>query len=135
MPIPPARVDDDWQYLEPWVLKVVEATPYFTVHGIREAARSGAMHLHTAVDVVDRKVLGIVGTQFVRQQTGHMICSGIFIMGEQLKEWAHLIGELEVWARNNGADRLSLWARKGLQKFYPDFKWTHVLLEKELADV
>jgi hypothetical protein len=50
--------------------------------------------------------------------------------------WIHLIADIEDWAKDQGAIRLKMTARKGYPKrfkeLFASYKMTHVLLEKDL---
>lgn len=54
--------------------------------------------------------------------------------GEGFDEWIHLVGVIEDWARELGAERFELTARPGWERIMRKFgmRKTHVVLEKRL---
>lgn len=52
--------------------------------------------------------------------------------GRNRKDWLHLLGFLEDWARSIGCKRLEAVARPGWERILKDMTKTHVVLEKRL---
>ena len=74
----------------------------------------------------------IVGTELYVEMTGLKCCMIRFCTGGGAAEWSHLLGKIEAWARDEGCTYLDMLARKGWAKHLPDYKLTHVELQKEL---
>lgn len=83
--------------------------------------------------VWDGSVRAIVGTELYRDVSGMKCCMIRFATGRQAATWTHLLREIEDWARGEGCQRLDMIARKGWARHLPDYKMTHVVLEKELT--
>jgi len=80
----------------------------------------------------DKAVAGCVITQAYVSDGGLKICEILACMGDDATQWVHLLDEIEQWAAENGCKRVQAWARKGWAKHLPEYKLTHVLLEKDI---
>lgn len=83
--------------------------------------------------VWDGTVRAIVGTEIYREMNGKRYCGIRFVSGSGLKDWVAVRGDLEAWAAAEGCVAIDTWARKGWAKHLPDYRLTHVLLEKDLT--
>jgi hypothetical protein len=82
--------------------------------------------------VWDGKPRAIVGTELYLEMTGMKCCMIRFCTGSGAPEWQHLLGNIEDWARLEGCSYLDMLARKGWAKHLPEYKLTHVELERDL---
>lgn len=81
----------------------------------------------------DDQVRAVVLTQVYEELSGEKVCSIIFLDGMNADDWLVLGKEsLELWAMQNGCQRVEGWMRKGWARKLKDYKLTHVLLEKRL---
>lgn len=81
-----------------------------------------------------QEIHAIVGTDLGDAPTGMKIASIAFATGEQSHKWLHLIDVVEEWAVKNGCQKMELLARKGWARKLPDYRMTHVFLEKDLNE-
>ena len=81
----------------------------------------------------DGSVRAIVGSELYRDVSGMQCCMIRFATGRGAAGWTHLLAEIEDYARANGCQRLDMLARKGWAKHLPDYRMTHVALEKDLT--
>lgn len=77
-------------------------------------------------------VCGCVLTHAYLADSGMKICEILGCMGDDATQWLYLLDEIEAWAKENGCHRMQAWSRKGWAKRLPDYRLTHVLLEKDL---
>ncbi len=82
--------------------------------------------------VVDREIKAVVGTEIGEAPSGLVTCCVRFCVGAGFRKWIHLLDVIEDYARANGCHRVETWARKGWAKHLPEYKLTHVLLERDL---
>lgn len=127
----PNEIRDVWGVLEEWMFKVSDGM------GGREnmatlIARITSGEVVLWAIVKDQQVRGVVGTEFVESPTGLRSLVIRYCVGKKLVDWIHLVDVLEDYAVNNGCQKIETWARKGWAKHLPDYRMTHVLLEKEL---
>lgn len=72
-------------------------------------------------------------TQIEVGDDGSKVMTMPHLIGEGQEEWASdCLALLEHHARDDGCARMWLVARRGWGRVIPDYKWTHVILEKEL---
>lgn len=83
--------------------------------------------------VWDGRPRAVVGTELYLEMTGMKCCMIRFCTGSGAAEWSHLLSRIEDWAAEQGCERLDMLARKGWAKHLPDYKLTHVELERDLA--
>lgn len=78
------------------------------------------------------EVKAVLATELYFDVGGMKRCRIPFCTGSGAKQWVHLLAEIEAWARAEGCKKLDVIARKGWARQLPDYKMTHVLLEKAL---
>jgi hypothetical protein len=63
------------------------------------------------------------------------VCTLMVCTGEDMGLWLHHLAEIETWARDVWrCRRITAWARPGWERVLKDYRKTHVILDKELAD-
>lgn len=77
-------------------------------------------------------VKAIVVTELYLDVSGLKCCMIRVCTGRGAKDWTHLIADIEDWARREGCAKLDMIARKGWARELPDYRMTHVMLEKDL---
>ncbi len=82
--------------------------------------------------VFDGEPRAIVATELYLDVSGIKCCMIRFCTGRDAAEWTHLLARIEAWARAEGCSKLDMIARKGWARHLPDYKMTHILLEKDL---
>lgn len=102
----------------------------YSVPGMLELFARGTWLLWV---VWDGGVRAIVGTEIYHDVSGMRCCMIRFATGREAKGWTHLLAEIEDYARAQGCERLDMLARKGWAKHLPDYKITHVAMEKDLT--
>jgi hypothetical protein len=105
-------------------------------HG--ELSWQGILHKVASAEWVlwlvwDGSVRAVLATELYFDVGGMKRCRIPFCTGEGARQWVHLLGQIEAWARDEGCRRLDMIARKGWAKHLPDYRMTHVVLEKELG--
>lgn len=80
----------------------------------------------------DGTVKAVLATEIYTNVAKHQVCAVRFATGEDSAQWLCLIDDLENWARFNECVKLDMTARKGWARKLPDYKMTHVVLEKDL---
>lgn len=61
-------------------------------------------------------------------------CKLFAVTGHNRKNWVGFLPVIEEWARAQGCKAMEAFARPGWERDLPDYKRTHVLLEKDLSD-
>lgn len=78
------------------------------------------------------RLLAVGATEIIVEASGMKVCVILFLNGENSLDWLHLIADLEAWAKHQGCSRITGHMRKGWAKRMPDYRMTHVCLEKDL---
>lgn len=79
-----------------------------------------------------QEIKGICITEILTFRTGLKAVSGVICTGRDRAEWAGHRVTIEEWGRAQGCAAIHIWARRGWEKDLPDYKLTHVILEKQL---
>lgn len=129
--IPVETVSQVWPLIDDLVdFGVKRTNGRLTAENLKEYAEDGRYRLFVIWQ--EGKVKAVIMAEIYITLSGRKIASVTFVAGRRRHEWIELIQALEGWARSEGADVLEAWARKGWQRDLPDYRMTHVLLEKEL---
>lgn len=83
--------------------------------------------------VWDGTVKAVLATELMIEASGMRVARIVFATGSGAPKWSHLIADLEVWAKAQECAKLEMMARKGWARHLPDYKMTHVLLERDLT--
>lgn len=75
----------------------------------------------------------IVGTELYTERSGNKFLALLFATGDGAKRFAPLVDTLEAYAAENGCRAIHGMMRKGWARHLPDYRMSHVLLEKEIA--
>lgn len=130
VPIEPGKVRDVFPAVRGLIEAVAERSGgRWSVSGLLERFMRGDWQLWI---VWDGRVRAIVATELYREMTGIKCCMIRFCTGSGAAEWSHLLAKIEDFARAEGCVYLDMLARKGWAKHLPDYKLTHVELQKEL---
>ncbi len=62
----------------------------------------------------------------------YQTCTLTHAAGKNMRDWLHLWGVIEAWAREIGCKRIEAVARPGWERVLSDMRKTHVILEKRL---
>lgn len=129
--IPPQHLGEVFPLVAPLMEKIVERYQgRFSIPGMLEHFARAEWQLWV---VWDGSVRAIVGTELYREVSGLKCCKIQFATGREAAGWTHLLGQIEAWARDEGCARMDMIARKGWAKHLPEYKMTHIWLEKDLT--
>jgi hypothetical protein len=129
--IPPHIFPDAWPAIEPLVPTIIDRSGgRVSVMTLIQEVAAGTQHVWTVWD--GNEVRALVGAEVGFAPTGLKLCTINFAAGRDSHEWIHLLSEVETWAVSIGCQKLEMWARKGWQRKLPDYRMTHILLEKDL---
>lgn len=129
--VPANQLRDVWPSIAHLVPSIVERSRgRLTMENFVEAIASGNQHLWIVDD--GQRVLAIVGVEVGLAPSGLKIGKISYAAGEHSARWIHLIGQIEDMARAHGCAKLEIMARKGWERKLPNYKMTHVVLERDL---
>ena len=128
--IPTVMLGRFWPQVLGDIERVVERTRgRWTVESVAEHLLTGAWQLWI---VWDGAVNAVVATEIFHEASGMKNARAVFVGGRDMGKWAHLVSDLEDWARSEGCTRFEMIISKGIAKHFPDYRMSHVLLEKDL---
>jgi hypothetical protein len=96
---------------------------------VKEALEKAAWQLWVAHD--NARVHALCLTEILvypRMKT----CRVVAATGHDREEWVDYLKVMEAWAAAQGCERMETLARPGWRRVLKDYRWTHVLLEKQL---
>jgi hypothetical protein len=133
----PARVIPQlWPEIEHWLLSIIERLDgRYTVAAMRDALTSGETTLWLAGQkLASGKVANhaVMGTDIAKTPAGNLTARVLWMTGNDRAKWKHLLDDFADVMRRRGCTRIEITARKGWARELPDYKLTHVLLEKDL---
>ena len=100
-----------------------------SMYGIAERLLSGEWIMWL---VWAGEVRAVLATELYHDVGGEKRCRIPFCTGAGARQWVSLLSVIEDWARSEGAVRIDMIARKGWAKHLPDYRMTHIVLEKAL---
>ncbi len=131
--IPPAHARQTWPLVQERIKAVADrSNGRFTEETILRAIEAGEDQFWVGWDEGKREVRAVMTTTLSQYATSFKTADILIVTGEGRKEWKHLIGDVEAWAKSQGCGVVQVYARKGWARELPDYKLSHVLLEKRL---
>ncbi len=131
--IPGDKAEEAWPLVQE---RIEDATKRsngrFTSESILEEIKDSRQQLWVIWDDKKRDVRAVGVSQLLIYPSGLKIADVVILTGDGRKEWKHLVEEFEAWARREECGLIQMYARKGWAKELPDFRLSHVLLEKKL---
>lgn len=127
--VPPGQTAEYWPYVSPLIEKAL-------VHGWNTPEEVYALIDESKAQcwlaIENNRVIGTWVTRIEQADIGRF-CLVWLGGGEQSNKWIPLIQEYtEPWAKENGCKEMQIVGRKGWVKRLPEYKWTAVVLRKEL---
>jgi hypothetical protein len=134
-PVPPEYVDTVFTILAYEVDSIVARSNGRFERGDLAALLKTGEELFSWVAVDDRNTLHAIVLAEVRTYPRVRVCRLVGCAGRDRKQWLPLLSEIERWAASIGCTQMHAEARKGWAGELPDYKLTHIILEKDLPHV
>jgi hypothetical protein len=123
------EIESIWGQLEPLIKKVLKKHEKdFTIESIKEMLLKKEAQLWTSYN---GQIEAFVLTHIVIYPN-HKICNILMCGGSNLNNWLEFMSNIGQWAKSIGCKSLRLRGRKGWIKKLPDFKFTKIIMEKDL---
>lgn len=106
----------------------------WTADHLFETITAGHMHLWLIIENINGQELikAALITDIRPYETGFKACHIVAIVGEEPRAWINLRSALEAWAKRSGCEAIETIGRIGWKRVIPDWKATHIFLEKRL---
>jgi hypothetical protein len=115
-------------------------------HHLQAAREAHGLEFHADATLADLKnkdmllwlpvcgaeIFGACTTQLIKGDGGELICLILGLGGAGMKQWLHLIEDIEQYARDEGCARMRIEGRRGWQRALPEYQRTGVILERRL---
>lgn len=128
--VDPARINEVWDSIAPPIRSAMQRGGLTDFSEIEREIFAGSALVWLAWDGSD--VLSAAVTQ-IHNVNGTKVCTIAACGGENRERWLHLIGGLERFARDEGCLKTRIVGRKGWMRELPDYRFTRVVLEKDLS--
>lgn len=135
LPVPPEYVDTVFDLLSQEIESVVARSNGRIAREDLAQLLKGGTELFAWVVADERDVLLAIVLAEVRDYPRAKVCRLVGCAGRDRKRWLPLLVEIERWAASVGCTQMHAEARKGWAGELPDYRLTHVILEKELGHV
>lgn len=133
-PVPPEHVPTVFSILPREVESIAaRSNGRFEVPDLMLALVRLEMFAWVVVDEQARLVAVVLAE--VRDYPRAKVCRLVGCAGRDRKKWLPLLAVIEHWAASIGCTQMHAEARKGWAGELPDYRLTHVLLEKDLGNV
>lgn len=135
--VPPRAVAQILPAIDPWLVSIVDRLEgRYTLATLHAHLVDGTTALWLAGQMLaSGKVVnhGVMGTDIARTPSGSLTARVLWMTGTDRRKWMHLLRDYEDVMRQRGCARVEITARKGWARELPDYRMSHVLLEKELV--
>lgn len=129
--IPADKVDAEWHLVADLIDKACKRDGVYTADDVRGWLRESRMFLFLAWS----KSRGVEGLAVAEPLQHSLLRSlNVFIVtGRGLKRWAHLMLQIEAWAKRvHGCTRSIFTCREGYLRAVKGYRKTHIVMEKDL---
>ena len=128
--VPPAHLRQLWPVLAPLFMQVLSRPGSgWTMEAMVEAIASEQWQLWM---VWSDGVKALCATELQTREDATKVCRILWCVGEDAKAFVPILRPIERWARSEGCTGMVAVTRKGWAKHLPDYKMSHVILEKAL---
>ncbi len=133
--VPLSKIRQVWPMVHKMVRNGVgQDNRRMNVPAIKKMTLDGHWHMWVVWNEDNKIVKAVFFTEIYEEISGLKMGTIRFFSGEDRREWVQLLDTLEEHMRNAGVQRMEIWARRGWLRELPNYKLTHVLLEKDLDD-
>jgi hypothetical protein len=128
--IDPARAAEFWPHVSPMIAMSLPPGGISRFADVENNVLSGANFLWIAWD--GRNVKAAVVTE-LQKIDDDKICVIIACGGHDMRQWVHLIKEIEDYAWAEGCKKVRIWARPGWTRVLKSYGTSRVILERRLG--
>lgn len=125
--VSPDKVGEIWETAAPLVRSAIERGGVGAFEDVERDVLCNDAQLWVIWD--GHGVIG-AGVTHLYRESG--ICLISACGGSGFNKWAHLLGEIEAFAKSEGCTKTRIIGRKGWVRALPDYRLARVVLEKEL---
>lgn len=132
LPVPFYSVDPVWDRVARVLQPAVDRYDGYTMNEVKAMIKSRRWQLWLAVD--ENNKIHAAGVTTINVYPQKKTCLILYVAGEEMKNWLHLMRDIESWAGQNGCKDLELRGRRGWSRVFADFDETGVICHKQIGD-
>lgn len=133
IPLPAPQIPDQWPLVRDLVDEACKMSGGgYSVADILRFVLQGKMQLWMTQK--NDAVQAVAITQVI-DYPQFKVCHFMAVQGEGMKEWTHLLEEIEIWARQNNCHKMLIAGRAGWERVLKDYSKIQIVLEKTLGKV
>lgn len=130
--VEPARIDEIWPHVRRFTESAFSDGRGDDNAEIVEAdLRAGYSLLWIVWTARENRILAAVTTKLLKTPRG-FVCRITSCGGIELKRWAHLLADIEAYAKAEGCICVRWEGRKGWKAFFPGYREPWIVLEKKV---
>lgn len=127
--VDPALVSQIWPHVSHLIRRAMERADLGLFTPVERDVLAGHALLWIATDGTHIEAAAV--TQLERTET-RKLCTIVACGGSAMRDWLHLIGQIEEFARAESCDATRIIGRKGWTRMLTEYRATRVILEKAL---
>ena len=126
--VPLSHLVNVWGIVKPWLEAALKNNPRYSMKDVWGLVESGNWQMWVAVTDRIEAVCLTTLIEYPQQKWAHVIA----LTGRNRRAWQQQYHDtIEAWAKANGCAGVESEARKGWARIFPDYRMTHLKLEKE----
>ena len=130
------EVDKVWIFVKDYIQNALDRSGGYADHEhIKDQIKKNLMQLWVVWSEKDKKVYA-VGVTELKQYPKYKTINFRILTGEKKDEWVKFLEPIELWAKQEGVDKMEFYARPGWERFLKNkgYVKTHVQLDKFIGD-
>ena len=131
LPIPHYYVDKVWDGVGKVLQPAIDLQDGYMLEDVKAMIKHRNWQLWTGI--TDDNVVKVAMVTRIDTYPRKKACVICFLAGEDMKNWKHLLSDIENWAVQNGCTELEIQGRKGWVREMKDFKHTDVVCYKKIG--
>lgn len=121
--VDPAEVENVWPHVEKLIGAAIDRVDFSNFRDVESEVYRGGALLWIAWDGERIRAAAVTAIN-------NRVCEIVACGGRGLREWIHLIKDLENYAREENCERMRIIGRTGWKRVLPDYKQSCVVLER-----
>ena len=137
----PQDIQTNWAHIEPFIERILPKLRDQTMETLMRALLDPQIEMHLWACVRHREIKALICFEFRTSETGFKLAHSLWMVGQNMKKWIpDFRAPLYAWCKQNNVDHIVVLAPWALQRYWPEWKRSHVLMEppedwKENANV
>ncbi len=127
--IDPKKIKEIWPKVAPLIYIAMRRGDFSKFKPVEDSVLNGWMLLWLAIK--DGNIIAAAVTEISKTET-RKLCTIVACAGEDMKDWIHLLGKIEGYAKAEGCSAARIIGRDGWARVLTAYRPRRVVLEKDL---